>query len=44
MQIATNIDDQVRASLNGLAARRVHTDAAFRSINNLENAARRQKS
>jgi hypothetical protein len=43
MDFATNPDDQVLASLNSLEARRFHTDAAFRSINDLEVAARRQK-
>ena len=43
MDIATSTDDRVFASLNALEARRFHTDAAFRSINDLEIAVRRQK-
>jgi hypothetical protein len=43
MDITTNTDDQVLASLNALEARRFHTDAAFRSINDVEVAARREK-
>jgi hypothetical protein len=43
MHTETTSDDQVLASLNAIEARRFNTDAAFRSINELEVAARREK-
>lgn len=43
MQIAANNDDQVLNSLNNIEARRHQTDAAFRSITELEAVTRRQK-
>jgi hypothetical protein len=43
MQITTTADDKVLTTLNNLEARRFHTDAAFRSITEIETAARREK-
>jgi len=43
MQTATNPDDQVLVSLHSLEVRRFHTDVAFRSINDMEVAARREQ-
>lgn len=43
MQTEMTVDDQVLNSLNNLEARRHQTDAAFRSITELEAIARREK-
>jgi hypothetical protein len=43
MQVVANTDDQVLHSLNTMESRRHQTDAAFRSITELEVEARRKK-